>query len=336
MSGASGARNAVGQTAADLAALALLSQNQTITMTQYTQDVLPLDGYVFWLRTGATVDVACSVHVTMDIRQLEDETFGNNRIMLTTGTEIQEFNEVAPTKIWIGEFDRRKFAFSRNDSNYNPAVQTWFYLGDAVPPAMLSQLIDVGSQLDPSTLIVSNSLPIWLALKSYTPIWLVPPNPGITLYPSFAVPANTSPVYGAVHIDPNQTIALQPTPRLGPVRPIGSAVLGTIAGTTLDSTHWQLVSDRVRVTLYGATNQVAADFFDLVYRYSYDQDTIGIMSDLTTIRDEKRVHPELGILAMKKTLDFRVSYYQTRANATARQLLLKASVTIIPSDTIGA
>lgn len=334
MSGASGSKNAVGQTAADVAALALLSQNQTVTMTQYTQYVLPLDGYIFWLRTGMTIDVPCSVHVTIDKRQNEDETLSNNRVMVSTATEIQEFNEVAPTKIWIGEFKGRKFAFSKNDSNYSPPVGLWFYIGEAVPPALLSQLIDVGSQLSPDTLIVSNSLPLWLSLKNYNPVWLVPPNPGITLYPSFAVPANISPPYGSVHIDPNQTIALQPVPNLGPVRPIGRKVLGTVSGTTLDSTHYQLVSDRVRVTLYGATNQVAADFFDLVYRYSYDLDLMGIMSDPTTIRDEKRVHTELGILAMKKTLDFRVSYYQSRVNATARQLLLEATVTIIPTVSI--
>jgi hypothetical protein len=39
------------------------------------------------------------------------------------------------------------------------------------------------------------------------------------------------------------------------------------------------------------------------------------------IRDEKRTQPELGILAMKKTIEFDVSYYQARANNVARQLL---------------
>ena len=134
-----------------------------------------------------------------------------------------------------------------------------------------------------------------------------------------------------VHID--DTRQLQATPLLGPTAPVGLAAFGTVNGTTPDTTHWQLVSDRVRITLYGLTNQQALDWLDLVNSYSFDQDEIGIMSCETAVRDMKRTQAELGILAMKKVIEYRVSYYQSRANTVARQLVETALLTNITINT---
>ena len=319
------AANELSQGNSDTAALRVVSLDEVVPFTQYVRYVLPLDGYVFWLKT-MTAQIRGTLHVSIDKRQNEDETIAVNRVMFSSTEMIQEFNEIGPDKIWVGQYADQKFAFTTSD-NYIKSVGLFNYVGHAIYPAMASQLVDNGDQLPTSTLVVSNSLPLWLTLKTYTPIWLQPPNPGLTLYPSFAVPDNLQPPYGVVHIDAANGRTLQATPLLGPTRPVGNAALGTFAGTTLDSTHWQLVSDRVRVTLYGTTNQVALDFLDLVNQYSYDQDAMGIMS-ASPMRDEKRTQAELGILAMKKTIEFDVSYYQARANAAARQLLLKVTETI--------
>jgi hypothetical protein len=114
---------------------------------------------------------------------------------------------------------------------------------------------------------------------------------------------------------------------LGPRAPAGSAALGIPEGTMLDSTHYQLSADRVRITIYGATNQQTLDFVDTVNRFSYDYDYIGIMS-ASPVRDEKRTQAELGVIALKKTIEYEVSYYQTRANDVAQQLLLKAGIVV--------
>ena len=320
------ATGGLSQTPSDVEAMRLISLDQTITFSQYIRYVLPLDGYVFWLRTRST-QVRGSLHNTQSKRQNEDETLAVNRFTFSTGFNVQEFNDVSPTKIWVGEYQGLKFAFTVNGSVYE-AAGLYHYTGEAVYPAMLSQLIDNGEQLPVTTLIVSNSLPLWLQLADYVEPWLIPANPGITLFPSFAVPANLPPPYGTVHIDPNGMKALQPTPLLGPVWPVGSQVLGEPMGSTDDSTHWQLVSDHVRVTLYGATNAAAMDFVDLVNQYSRDLDTMGIMT-ATPMRDEKRTQAELGILAMKKTIEFDVSYYQSRVNNVARQLINSASATFV-------
>jgi len=284
---------------------------------------------VFWLKTQS-MTITGSLHTTIDKRQNEDETVAVNRVLFSTAMPVMEFNDISPNKIWVGEHDDVQFAFTRSESN-SDAAGIFHYIGNAVYPAFSNMLINNGDQLSAQQRVVSNSLPMWLSLLDYTPIWLNPPNPLITLYPSYAVPDNLPPPYGVVHILPGATRALQAIPRLGPVAPMGNAALGTLNGTTSDSTHWQLTSDRVQVTLYGLTNDQALDWQDLVLRYSRDLDTIGIMS-AGVMRDEKRTQPEMGLLAMKKAIDFEVSYYQNRANDTAQQLIESVTVAFFPQD----
>jgi hypothetical protein len=297
-------------TAVFLSGLRLLSSDQAIPFTQYIRNVLPLDGYVFWLAAQQTT-ITGSLHYQADKQQREDETIAISRIVFTTGVEVQQFAETAPDAIWVGEVGGLKFAFSQRGPFYR-ASGLYHYSGDAVYPALASQLRDLGAQLSADTLVVSNSLPAWLTLKNYAPEWLIAGNPGITLYPSFAVPDNLPPPYGSVHIYPEQTEPLGAFPVIG-----------------FRSSHTQLATDRVRVTLYGATNAQALAFFDLVNQFSADTDTIGMMAP-AVVRDEKRPQAELGILAMKKTIDFRISYLQSSILDLARQLIETATATMLP------
>ena len=193
-----------------LAGLSVLSQYEAIQFTQYVRYVLPLDGYVFWLKTKATT-IQGSLHTSARKDQREDETIAVNRVVFTTGELVQEFNEIGPNTIWVGSAVGLKFAFSQTGPFYR-AAGLFHYSGDAVYPALESQLVDVGAQLPTTTQIVSNSLPAWLSLVAYTPVWLVVPNPGITLYPSFAVPDNLVPPYGSIHIEPAETQAISEVP----------------------------------------------------------------------------------------------------------------------------
>lgn len=306
------ARNTEGGAASLLAGLRVLSLDETITFVKYIKQVLPLDGYVFWLKTDA-LPIKGSLHVSVDRRQLEDETISVNRVIFTTDTEVIPFNVIDPETIWVGRYRDQKFAFSQQGPFYR-AANLYHYMGDAVYPAMESQLIDVGEQLSDCTLIVSNSLPAWLALQSYRPIWLQLPNPCVTLYPSFAVPPNLRPPYGVVHIAPAETRALQAIP-------------------LIDATgsHSQLAADKVRVTLYGLTNDDSLTWLDLVNQYSLDTDAFGIMAP-EIVRDEKRTQAELQILAMKKTLEFEVSYNQRRISDIAAQMVQQVTATFLPQS----
>jgi hypothetical protein len=295
----------------NLAGISTLSENATIPFFRYVRHVLPLDGYVFWLKVEA-VEAQGSVHVLADKRQNEDETIAINRVVFTTDAEVQQFNAIRPNQIWVGETQGVRFAFSRSGPRYQQSG-LFHYQGDAVYPAMESQLIDVVSELSPDQVIVSNSLPAWLRLVHYDPVWLQIPNPCVMLYPSFAVPDNLRPPYGSVHIDPGQTKALQAFPALNRVH----------------TTQHQLASDRVRITLYGLTSAEAMNFVALVNRFSEDTDAIGMM-DTAVLRDEKRTQAELGILAMKKTIEYSVSYQQGAIRDVARALIKSASATVSP------
>ena len=321
--------------AALVSGLKVLSRDYQLTFTQYVRLVLPLDGFVFWVRgdlvgqsarfNASALDGSAfnapfpsqpaastqtlsegSLHYSADQRQNEDETLAVNSVVLTTSTEVQPLNEVAPGTIWVGSLpDGTRFTFSRRGRFYNTAG-LYHYMGEALYPALASQLVDDPTTFDASSLVVSNSLPAWLALNGYAPLYLDGfNNLGLPLFPSFAVPDNLTPPYASVHIEPSDTSPLQMTPYI-------DATMG----------HWQLARDRVRVTLYGVRNAAALNFLDCVQQYSLDTDAFGLMS-VPIVKDEKRTQVELSMLAMKKTIDFEVSYYQNRVNGIARQYITR-------------
>lgn len=319
----------------DLAAgVEMLSLSQEIVFTKYIRLVLPLDGYVFWVKANlvgpsaiynklrlnkaaynqpprttveaATKIVKGSLHYQTDTRQEEQEDYAANRVIFTALSEVEDLNAIDPQVLWLAEFDGIRFAFSSRGRFYRQA-DLYHYVGMAVYADMEPQIIDDLSGFDSRSVVVSNSLPAWLALNAYTPIYGYQLG-GLTLFPSFLSPQNEPPPFGTVHIIPESTQALASAPSL-----------------SRRSTHTQLCSDRVRITLWGARNFNALDFMDAVNQYSLDTDAIGIMN-VPTVRDEKREQSELGTIAMKKTVEFEVSYLQTRMNDVARKLILSSVV----------
>ena len=288
-----------------------LAQLRTVAFAIYQRVVLPLDGYVFWLRQSS-FQAQGLLHWMTEREQSEDETATRISVVFTAKQEIQNLNQTDTQRMVVGEIEGRKYAFGRINW-YFPQANIWHYSGEALHPAAATQLIDNARLLDPSKVIVSNSLPAWLALATYNPIWLQPANPGIVTYPSFLVPDNLEPPWAAVHHEPEGISALQALPSFGPTM-----------------THYQLTAERVRVTLYGCNNNMASDFLDLVISYSRDTDIIGMMG-APTIRDGKRPWPEGMVLVQQKFIDFEVSYIQTRINDLARQLILDAQATVIPN-----
>lgn len=305
-----------------------ISQQQTVKFVQYTRVVLPADGWVFWVRSDLvssntlaialrlyvrpiskpksaaelSITVPGSLHFATVQKQQEDETIAVNRVVFTSTEEVQDLNDVSPTTIYIATFGKIRFAFSTRRSFYRQAG-LWHYEGDAIYPEMNQMIIDDPAQFDDHSLIVSDSLPIWLAM--FLPQkWPQPATPTFPLFPSFAVPDNYPPPYGVVHIVPDQTNALQAAPNYDPVQ-----------------SQYQLAYDQVRVTLYGVRNDQALDFQRFVYQYMVDTDLMGLL-DMQVMRDQKRLQNELGILAMKKTFELRVSYLQTRINDIAQKLIL--------------
>jgi|SRR5579862_4627447 len=321
--------------ASDLAAgVDALSLVQEITFTRYIRLVLPLDGYVFWVKSdlvaqsaiynkgtigqiaynqsprvkvaASTLIAKGSLHYATDVRQEEAETYAANRVVFTSEQEVQDLNNVAPGTLWIGEFDGVRFAFSSRSSFYRQA-DLFHYVGFAVYADMATQIVDSMVGFNPG-LVVSNSLPAWLALNGYNPPYGFG-NPSLVLYPSFLAPDNIEPPFAAVHVYPESTKGMAMAPRIDP----GS------------STHSQLCSERVRVTLWGTRNDQALDFMDCVNQYSLTTSAFGLMG-IPVVRDEKRTQSELLTIAMKKTIDFDISYLQTRMNDIAQQIIQQSFV----------
>jgi hypothetical protein len=290
-----------------------LSLNQRVEFTQYSQTILPADGYIFYINTGSTQTVQGSLHYATDQQQNEDETIDINRVVFTALSQIDSFNQAAPTDLFIGTFEGIQFAFSARGSFYQQA-NVYHYVGNAVYPALASQLIDSAADL-PTEPIVSNSLPIWLAQNSFAPV-----------YPSFIVPANVVPPYITAHIEPSMTEAPTFPSTVWP----GTAVPNSGASPLYDLASRQLAKDKVRLTLYGFNNQTAIQFYMSLVDYSLNTDDFGF-GNSPAIRDEKRTQVEMAVIAMKKTLDIEAWYYQGTADAVARRLILSASITFTNS-----
>lgn len=306
---------AKGELAAGLAeGVNTLSRNQEVVFTKYVKTILPADGYVFWVKASildtpppvTSITVRGSLHYSTDQVQREDETFGLNKVVFTSLEFIEPFNEISSTILWVATFEDIRFAFNARRMYYKQA-DLHHYVGDAVYPALATQLIDDPADISTEQ-VVSNSLPIWLTLTG-SGVLATP----IPVYPSFLVSENIEPPYIAVHITPEGTQALATAPVIEP-----------------NSTHWQLASDRVRVTLYGLRNSQALDWFDYVLDFMGGGDALGLQN-IPTVRDDKRTQSEMTVLAMKKTVEFQVSYYQNVARDIARQYIL----TCIPTITLG-
>lgn len=296
------------------AGVASISNNQTVTFTQYTKTVLSQDGYVFWVKTATSQSFTGSLHFVTHTEQVEDETIGINNVIFTATEEVTIFNAINPQTLWIADYTTPggsiQIAFSDRASFYQQAG-LYHYGGFAVYPALQAQLVQSIADL-PAEPIVSNSLPIWLSQNQSWPV-----------YPSFLVPENVTPPYIVAHIEPKDTIALGAFPIYQwPGTPTPPTALQQMASS-------QLMQDHVRLTLYGLNNQQAIQYYVSLIEYSTSDDenggTFGFCNS-PSIMDEKRTQSEITAIAMKKTIEILASYYIGTADAIARRLILSASI----------
>ena len=304
-----------------------ISNYEQITFTLYVKLVLPLDGYVFWVNASLLTDSALfnasqynkllynnypegvpprqliasgSFHFSSDVQMLEDRQTVFNHTTFTSLVEIADFNLINPQFQYIATYQGMRFAFNTR-ANFYKQADLYHYRGDALYSVMNTQVIDTMTGFDTQSVIVSNSLPIWLSLNQFFP-----------MYPSYLVDQNIVPAYAAVDINPSLTTALQDFPLLDP-----------------NSNPFQLVKDTVKITMYGIRNHEALNFVQYILDYSRNTDNIGLMN-MPVMQDEKMTQSELGIMAQKKTITFEVSYYQSTVNDIARKLIEHAFMEITP------
>jgi hypothetical protein len=250
-----------------------------------------------------SVKVKGSFHYASTSEQREEATVDSNDIVFTSLEEIQPFNRISVNHLYIGTYRNIKFAFSSRARLYEQA-DLYHYQGKALYSTNTTQIIDDPSQFNP-TLVVSNSLPIWVSMSSY-----VPPYPTFNcpfpLYPSYLVDDNLIPPFGAVHVEETKALAMVP-----------------YMGRESQTAH--LCVDHVKVYLYGLDNEASSDFLLFVENYSRDWMTLGLANS-PSISDEKQTQTEMKLLAQRKLIEFDVNYLQSVARDIARQFILHARV----------
>jgi len=329
---------------ADLATgVEAISLNQQILFTQYKRVVLPLDGFVFWVKAdlvkgGATFDAmgpyddwlfdgspqvvgaatvlaTGSLHYATRRYQSEDSNAAANDVVFTSEVPLDFFNSIDPQTMWVAQLpasepNNRRFAFSSRKNLYQQAGPLYHYLGASVAATMASQLVDSPLAFNAVQPVVSNSLPMWLQVPQYaSPTGFFPVT--APFFPSMAVPDNERPPYVVIHVVPEATRALQAFPQID-----------------LDLNQAQLARDLVRVTTFGLRNADVLNLVQAIEQYSLETDNIGMMN-MPIPRDDKRGQVEFFTLAQQKTIEFEVSYYQSTARAVGRQLITDCVPTFV-------
>jgi hypothetical protein len=255
-----------------------------------------------------SVGVKGSLHYSAQTQQEEDSTITLNEIIFASSSEIQLFNVISPSQLYVATYRDIKFAFSGRGLLFQQA-DLYHYVGKVLFSTHQQHIIEDPSTWSPD-LLISNSLPLWLSMNGY-----VCPYQGfncpIRLYPSYLVDDNLSPPFCSVHIEETESLSL---PEFG-----------------LHYEQNQLCRDKVRITSYGATNNLMQTLLAFILQYSVDYNIIG-MANIPVIHDEKAPQPEFQILVSKKTIYLEVNYYQTQIRNIARKMITNAVCYFYVSD----
>lgn len=288
-----------------------LSRYQIVTFTKYVRKVLPLDGFVFWIKASIlsddptpapdTVTVKGYLHLTTESIQDDEQLYDRNVVTLTAQSDIDPFNDIGSEVLYMGEFYGIQFSFSRRTGLNEPA-NLYHYTGEAVYPHMRSQIINSVDDIDLTDVVVSSSLPIWLGLNQYMP-----------MYPAMLSMQNISPPFATIRCSSASPIA-------------GSFYIDA------HDNQYQLVSEDVTISVTGLRNAAVEDFLRYVQQYTLtDAAEMGVMN-IPVVQDERVTQNELNAIAMRKTIKFKINYYQRRMRNVARGLILSAIPSIYPEN----
>ena len=247
-------------------AVETISSGQEISFRLYVRQVLPIDGFVYWVNAEIiapqelarmnitaplTATIKGSLHRQVVTEQSESLSRDVNNIIFTPIEKADDFNVEDPNAIYLGD--------------------------------------DISDEQ-----IISNSTPIWLALKPFA-----------TVYPSFLVPSNLRPPY--IVADVRNTMPLAMASRYDAGR----------------KQRYQFAQDSVRITLYGFSNQMALDYVDFVVNKALEDEEFGI-TNMPIPVDVKSNQVEINALAKKKIVDFEVNYYQQTTREISQKLIKEA------------
>jgi hypothetical protein len=300
------------------AGLDTLDLKQSVTFMLYVRQVLPIDGFVFWLKADQLVNPPTSIkklpkklkvegslhHATVNT-QSEDENFSTHKIIFTAKDPVNNLGAMAPDTLYMATVDGNRYAFSAR-SNWYRQADLYHYTGEAVFPSLSDMVVDTFADLDLENKVVSNSIPIWLLFTNAKTASFVNTFP---IYPSYLMPDNLFPPYASVNVEANSTKAI-----------------GAGRFYDKDGNRFQLVQDTVEISLFGVRNDEALDWIDAIVQYGLDHaDSFGVMNS-PVVNDAKRGQVEISALAQKKSITFQVNYYQSRIAAIVQKYILSAFI----------
>lgn len=305
-----------------------LSMDDTVTFTLYRKFTMPFDGFIFWIKSdilsnssmpncsppnsfyinqpqniktqAPSITVKGSFHYSIDRSQDIDETVDKNHITFTSLIDIDDFDIKKDSSLWIGEYNDLRFSFSKRLNLYSSA-NIYHYIGDAIYPALESQIVDDVRFFDSYNVVVSNSLPIWLSIITNWPI-----------YAANRIPENIIPPYIAVNINEETQEALQELPYID-----------------YKGSQWQLVRERVEFIIYGMRNFNVLDFQQYLQLMAIGINPLFGITNSPIPKEKIRTQPEISATAMKKTLEVWVNYYQQTARDLALKTIKKAWISEI-------
>jgi hypothetical protein len=337
-----GALNAEGE--------AVISFDQVITFELYVRLVLPLDGFVYWIKAAALSDSALmnsgmgmnsavlnqtqrlapatsfsakgTLHYETSGEQTVEKNYARNRVIFTALEPIQDLNSVGDNLLYIARFDAPGPSASQAPASTTEIRFAFQGRGSYFQQMNLwhyygdSVYPTMASQIvdDPRSLSTTR-----LIVSNSLPFWL-----NFNLYnPLWPVPVSRPnvPLFPAMLSPDNMKTAY------------GAVDVETTEGVqsapllTLRTNHYQQAKDTVKLVMYGADNDVCQDFLDSFLQYSYDTELFGIMN-IPIFRDEKEGQTEFSTLAKKKSALFEISYNQAAVRDVARQLILSCIPTV--------
>lgn len=311
-----------------VAGLDSIRYGQTLTFSPYVRVTLPLDGFVFWLAYSLVsadtlaslglpaeappeLQVNCSVHMSTEIEQNEDESLDLSRITITSESEVRPFHDTDVNLLWLSSFSGVRFSISSRTGYYEQA-NLHHYKGSTIYPVMMSQIIDSADQLQLSDQILSNSTPLWLSIVNDLARYPWVPGFSFKLYPRYLLPDNRVPPYGVI------------MPIEGSQRAVSA---GPLFSDTMSRDAY--VRESVDIILYGCNNKAASDFLDTMLLIAMNKPYFGI-NNSPVIADESRPQSEINVLAQKKRISFEVNYYQSQARDMAIRLITQC----VPTFTV--
>ena len=323
-----------------IAAISMISGDQQYSFELYKRLVLPIDGFVFWVKAselpnyignpnvgalyrrtvfGSNVFNALNKQAEPTPAQLQMYEFSTNGSLHLTQELAQEQDTtyVSQTIAFTTKTQITQFERIAPDEMYIVTIPNGSQVafGNQNNRYSLAGLWHYHGKAVYSTLATQivndiNTINVNSQIVSNSlPFWLALGTQNVPVYPSFLSPKNLTPPY--ITADITQTESLGQAP---------------VYNKTFSQS--QLVSDIIDFTMFGLNNDAALDFQWAVLQNSENGD-YGIMNMPVPV-DEKTNQVEFQIIAQKKTMRVQVDYYQDRARNFARKYITQALFKLTP------